>query len=153
MTNIIGIDPGKNGGYALIDHANLVVYSFKDKTEQDIAEQFRMLATIPNTIAYLEKVHAAPGQGVVSMFTFGQNYGLVRGFLAAFKIPFIDVTPQEWQRGLRIPSKNGKTYNEHKKMLRQIAGQLYPNVKTNAETADALLIAHYGKLKQNKMDI
>lgn len=149
---ILGIDPGKSGGMALMTEPRLL-FSFKNKTEQEIAEYFREIAARPNVKAYIEKVHSAPGQGVVSMFTFGQNYGMLRGFLTAFKIPFEEITPNEWQRGLRIPPRNGKTYNEHKKSLRQIAGQLYPNVKTNAETADALLIAHYGMMKSFRMDI
>lgn len=154
---IIGIDPGKSGGIAF-DVDNLIsVYSFKNKSETEIAACVELLTRGARekgeVNAYLEKVHSAPGQGVASMFTFGEAYGFIRGVLSAYNIPIIDVTPQTWQRTLRIPSRNGKTYAEHKKLLRSIADKLYPNIKTNAETADALLILHYGKIIENNMDI
>ena len=97
----------------------------------------------------MEDVHSAPGQGVKSMFTFGKNYGILRGLLVANKIPFEDVPPQNWMKHMRIPPRGNKTKKEHKTLLKQRAKQLYPTNDTiNYETADALLIAHYGAMKE-----
>jgi len=149
---IIGIDPGKCGGAAIYHDGKISVYSFKNKTESDIVSYMDSYYTYKPKV-YMEKVHSAPGQGVASMFTFGQQYGFIRGVMVSLGVPIIDVTPYEWQRSLRIPSRNGKTYTEHKKMLRQIAEKLFPIPGVNAETADALLIMQYGRIKENNMDI
>lgn len=146
---ILGIDPGVNGGMALIDteKLNSKVFSFSDKTEVDIAIAF---AEVKCALAFIEKVHSAPGQGVKSMFTFGQSYGFLRGLLVANKIPFWEITPQEWQRILGVPTRNGKTYNEHKKILKGLAQRLYPSISVDYSTADSLLIAHAGVIKYKR---
>lgn len=153
---IIGIDPGVNGGAAIMTNVNQIykLYSFSNKTEYDIKEFFDGLGVFDCT-AYLEKVHSAPGQGVKSMFTFGQAYGFIRGLVIAHSIPLVDITPQEWQRILKIPKK-ANTYAERKKLLKSIAQQLYPsNAKEiNNSTADALLIARAGAIIHSySMDI
>jgi len=150
---IIGIDPGKRGGLAICDNNLISVYSFKDKSELEIAQRVRRAAERTKAVCYLEKVHSAPGQGVASMFAFGQAYGFIRGVISTLSIPIVDVTPQVWQRALRVPPKNGKSYHEHKKLLQEIAKKLYPINGVSAETADALLIMHYGRGIENRMDI
>lgn len=148
---IVGLDPGKLGGMALWCDGKMECFSFKNKDEYEIAKQFDILSCC-GARAFLEKVHAAPGQGVASMFTFGQGYGFLRGLLVAHKIPFEDVSPQTWQKEMRIPNRGNKTKAEHKNLLKQRAKQLYPsNEDINLETADALLIAQYGLQTINGM--
>ena len=149
---VLGIDPGLNGGWALLDeNGTLETFSFSNKSEKEISNS---LSLVRPDYAFIEQVHAAPGQGVSSMFTFGRAYGFVRGVLASRCIDFDSITPQAWQRLLRIPNRNGKTYSEHKRLLKDLASKLYPNHKITLANADAILIAHAGMtLKIGKLDI
>lgn len=149
---VLGIDPGINGGWALLDeNGTLETYSFSNKSEKEISNS---LSLVRPDYAFIEQVHAAPGQGVSSMFTFGRAYGFVRGVLASRCIDFDSITPQAWQKLLRIPNRNGKTYSEHKRLLKDLASKLYPTHKITLANADAILIAHAGMtLKVGKLDI
>ena len=145
---VIGIDPGVNGGIAVI-YGDTNVTSFKmPETERDISDCFREVSDYAqleneNVIVYLEKVHSMPGQGVVSTFTFGQNYGLLRGILITLGFAIYDVTPQKWQKELGISKSESKTI--HKNKLKGLAQQWFPDQKVTLKNADALLIAKYGK--------
>lgn len=92
----IGIDPGKQGGIAVI-HNNLVIacttmpVGGSDLDYITLALWFKDYAD--GNVACIEKVHAMPGQGVTSMFTFGFVTGVVHGMLSAYKIPYHLVTP------------------------------------------------------------
>src|SRR3990167_5968033 len=112
---ILGIDPGGSGGMAIVDAAGGIVGAWpQPDTERDIYE---LLAEFAPRISrcYLEAVHSFPGkgepcptchrrggQGIVSAFTFGQNYGFLRGTLIASQIPFQEVRPQKWTKGLGL---------------------------------------------------
>lgn len=149
---VLGIDPGIKGGWALLsDSKTLETFSFSNKSEKEISNS---LAFIRPDYAFLERVHAAPGQGVSSMFTFGQAYGFIRGCLSSRLISFENITPQKWQGILGVPNRNGKSYNEHKRLLKGLAEKLYPEHKITLANADAILIAHAGMiLKKEKLDI
>lgn len=151
---VVGIDPGKEGGMSFLRDGEVECFSFEGKDEYEIAYQFS-IASCCGAKAFLEKVHSAPGQGVASTFTFGQGYGFLRGLLVANKIPFEDISPQEWQRALRIPTRGSKTKREHKNIMKQRAKQLYPAAeKIDLTTCDAVLLAHYGFYKSvTNMDI
>ena len=42
----------------------------------------------------VEQVNAMPGQGVTSMFNFGQTFGAIKGVCAALELPIFFVRPQ-----------------------------------------------------------
>ncbi len=135
---IVGIDPGASGGIAFIESSmgrKTLVKIFKFTTENDI---IKLLQEHKPDIAVLEQVHSMPGQGVVSVFSFGANWGCYKGALLALNIPFYLVTPQKWQKKLGCMSKGNKNVTKNK------AQQLYPSLKITHATADALLIATYG---------
>lgn len=92
--------------------------------------------------AYLEQVHSMPGQGVASSFKFGQGYGSLEMALTAAGIPFERVTPQKWQKALGCLTKGQKNVSKRK------AQELFPTMKVTHATADALLIAEWGR-RQN----
>lgn len=148
---IIGIDPGKNGGIALItpDSQWIEIHPMPE-TEMDT---IRLLDTLVKERAiktihvFIERVSAMPQQGVVSMFTFGRNYGFIRGALMSHYIRMEEVSPNEWQRGLGItPKKKDEDKSAYKKRLVEVAQRLFPGLKDiNQKTADALLIAEYGQ--------
>lgn len=150
--NILGIDPGVGGGMALLSEGNVpMVASIKNYTEKDIKSMLQVFAMSP-CVCFIEKVHAAPGQGVSSMFTFGQNYGFWRGLLTAYEIPFEEVSPQTWQGCIGFKTPRGATYAVRKRLLKQRAEQLYPSVPITLGTADAVLIAEYGRRLYNSRE-
>ena len=104
--HFIGIDPGLTGGIAVLDSGGVVVRleRFDRRDLCDVMhEVFDALGSTTAHVA-LERVHARPGQGVCSMFTFGTGYGKIQGWLAAKCIDFELYTPQAWQRPLPLSS-------------------------------------------------
>jgi hypothetical protein len=139
---ILGIDPGQNGGIAVIVDGELTECVAMPQTEHDINEFFEKHKDAK--VAFLEQVHSMPKQGVASTFTFGKGYGFLRGLLVANKVVFLDVTPNEWQKMLRIKAIKNEPKTAHKNRLKGRAQQLFPNQKFTLKTADAALIAWYG---------
>lgn len=142
---IIGIDPGEKGAFAVYNTVTQSVTSFEfaKLTRKDIADTLQTYKILDDIFCVIEKVHAAPGQGVVSMFTFGKNYGTWLGILTAIGIPFEEITPQVWQGVIGFRSARGATYNERKRALKQKAEQLHPEMKITLANADAVLICEY----------
>ena len=138
----IGIDPGINGGIAIIYND---VYHVKKcpNTVQEMANELIMLNDMAKDIskyAIIEAVHSMPGQGVKSVWTFGQGYGQWLGILATLKIPYIQVTPYKWQKHFGSQPKDKK---ERKNHLKHLAQQRYPDAKITLANADAILLATY----------
>jgi|19_taG_2_1085344.scaffolds.fasta_scaffold125084_1 crossover junction endodeoxyribonuclease RuvC len=146
----IGIDPGKNGGVAIINEIpnHEAVVSFRcPKTPVEMA--FSLASTIPTDISYenvlvtVEHVHAMPKNGVVSMFSFGQNLGQWEGILGAFELNVTYAGPKTWM--YHYDCKPNMERRERKRYLRGLAEKLFPNVKMTFNVSDALLIANYNK--------
>lgn len=150
----IGVDPGKSGGMAVIHWDRIELLPFTKATEKEIWKFFsRAINPTAGMKCLIEKVHAMPGQGVTSMFTFGQGYGFLRGCLTAATIPYEEVQPRAWQKALKIKprdSKGGESKNQFKDRLRGKAQQLFPQESVWERTlgeqravCDALLIAEF----------
>ena len=142
---IIGIDPGKNGGIAVVDSdtndvVDVVSMPGTVKDISDFIERYK-----DASCAVLETVHSMPGQGVASMFTFGQYYGYVQMAVVAHKIRCIDVLPSKWQQALGVKAKKGEPKSVHKNELKGLAQKLFPDTKVTLKNADALLLAEYGR--------
>ena len=135
----IGIDPGKSGGVCFINKDNIRVCKCPD-TVHDMSEEVALATDIGRCIAVMEKVHSMPGQGVRSVWTFGQNYGTWLGILATLKVPYTLITPYTW---MKYYGSMPKDKPNRKRYLKQLAQQLYPNTKVNLYNADAILLAHY----------
>ena len=91
----------------------------------------------------IEKVHAMPGQGVTSMFTFGKWFG---GSLAALGAMFDGVrlvSPREWQKHYGMKKEKGETSTSWKNRLKAKAQEIFPDNHITLKTADAVLIANY----------
>jgi crossover junction endodeoxyribonuclease RuvC len=56
----------------------------------------------------VEQVASRPGQGVASMFRFGQSYGTILGVVGALEIPLRHVTPAAWKRALGLIGGDGE---------------------------------------------
>lgn len=143
--SFIGIDPGKSGGIAIVTSGKPAWACPMPETHKDIHDTLNALRCWSGreSICALEQVHAMPGQGVTSMFTFGMGYGALQMALTALAIPFQLVTPQRWQKELQCLTKGDKLVSLRK------AQQLFPDAnwgktkKHNLAIADALLIAEW----------
>lgn len=149
MKTIIGIDPGKNGGIAWITDGKPCVEKMPD-TVKDLWELIesimhsgtpaeRLQKGVYGFKAYIEAIHSSPQMGVVSAFTFGQGLGRLEMALTAAAIPFERVRPHLWQKEMKCMSKGDKNVTKAK------AQELFPSMKVTHATADALLIAAYGR--------
>ncbi len=94
----------------------------------------------------IEAVQAMPGQGVVSMFTFGASWGLVRGVCAGLGLSYELVRPQEWQKAMLAGQPKQSEY--------LVASRLWPQAEwrgshwsrvPHSGLVDAALIAEYGR--------
>ena len=157
--HIIGIDPGLTGGVALLpegvifDTPTASVKKGSSKKVYLVAEMVSIVRGFgprgPGDVhVYIEDVHAMPGQGVSSTFSFGRGYGLWEGIVAALGIPYTLVSPVRWKRAMM------DGMSKEKGASRVRAGQLFPGlagelglVKHHGR-ADALLIAEYGRRQQ-----
>jgi len=150
MDAFIGIDPGKSGAVALLTEGEAVAIDWPG----DPGAAATLLAIWARRydirLAALERVSARPGQGVVSMFSFGQNYGAWMGILAAMRIPYILPTPKQWQAGV-VDRKAG---SDPKARSLAAARRLFPEAdlsrKKDHGRADALLLAWYARREAGK---
>lgn len=142
----LGIDPGKSGGAALLeeDGSFYAVEPFRSEEQMNAVLDSWPLDRVVR--AALEKVHSFSGQGVVSAFSFGMNYGWWRGQLDSrgLSSKTRHVEPRAWQKaiGVQLPGHVQKT--AHKNALKDVAQQMFPGVRVTLATADALLIARFG---------
>lgn len=146
MKKYIGIDPGAQGGIAVLSVDGSVVEVAKMPTTPmdllDFLSKYR-----DDSFCILERVGGLPGNGGSAMFNFGNGYGHLQMALLALCIPTSDVTPNKWEKSFQLCSsgKYGKT--EWKNRLKAKAQQLFPSLgrKITLATCDALLIAEYGR--------
>lgn len=170
-----GIDVGKAGCLAVIRPDGSVAFfdtptievemskkspagNRRKKNIYDPAEMARLVREAGLEFVTLEKTWAMakparPGQpaftqGVVSMFSLGEGYGLWQGILAALGVPYQTVAPARWKGALMADQPKTK------EAAVPVATRLYPAVSGDLRTprgrildgrADALLLAHYGR--------
>lgn len=147
MNTVAGLDPGVNGGLAVINDCHQLIrfQGFKDFTNLDL---FRFLVEIRATYIpdkwYLEKVHARPQdkRSLRNLWTMAENYGKLKMALTALAAPMEEVQPQKWQMRLSLGAQ--MDYDKRKKAHKQKAEELFPNARITLPVADAILIAEYG---------
>ena len=151
---IIGIDPGLSGGIAILD--DLKIFDINDmpimsegkknKNQLNSAQLVNIIKKniISNgdTFLIVEQVSAMPGQGVTSMFNFGQTFGSIKGICAALNLPIFFVRPAKWKKHFDL-------INSSKDASRTKVIEMYPSIsprlskKKDVNKADAILIARY----------
>lgn len=105
MACFAGVDPGLRGGIAIVDEAGKIL-ALKpmptskqgDKKVINFAAVAGFLKEWEPDLVVIEKVSAMPGQGVVSMFSFGYGYGGLVGVVETMGMPYELVRPQVWQK-------------------------------------------------------
>lgn len=152
MSLIIGIDPGASGAVAILENGKLIevwdmptVQVLAGKSVKRRVSPEMLAAELRNWAAgtaFVEQVNAMPGQGVSSMFAFGESLGVIRGVLAGLAIPCHLVPPARWKKAVGV--------NAGKDGCRAKAAQMWPaqagefaRVKDDGR-AEAALIAYWG---------
>jgi len=156
--NIVGIDPGLSGAVAYLLEDNILFWDTptltiksgkKIKREYNIPAMVEILKDCLLTqYVALEKIHSMPGQGVRSMFSIGEGYGLWKGIIVTLGDPLILVTPQSWKKVMMqgMGKEKDASVLRASELFPQIADQLVtPRGRKLDGRADALLIAKYAK--------
>ncbi len=118
----------------------------KNKRQLNSAQMVKIIkdniSNIEETVVVVEHVNAMPGQGVTSMFNFGQTFGAIKGICAAIGLPIFFVRPAKWKKYFDL-------INSSKDASRTKAIEMYPLIsdqlskKKDVNKADAILIARY----------
>ena len=151
---IFGIDPGIAGAIAILDKKEIVDVidlptmseGKKNKRQLNSAHLSQYISNniidINKTVVVVEQVNAMPGQGVTSMFNFGQTFGAIKGISATLKIPIFFVRPSKWKKHFEL-------INSSKDSSRTKAIEMYPSLsgdlakKKDVNKSDAILIARF----------
>ena len=153
---IFGIDPGISGAISILENKK-VIGVFEMPTMIDGKKNKRQVngSQLTNIIkeklnenkekeiaVVVEHVNAMPGQGVTSMFNFGQSFGVIKGICSALSLPIYFVRPTKWKKHFNLIKTN-------KDASRTKVIESYPEIssklhrKKDSNRADAILIARY----------
>lgn len=140
----IGIDPGKDGAMAVISEYKTSVALFDMTVYKNYLDE--MVWYGEPLRCCLERVGAMPGQGVTSMFKFGENYGFIQGLLIAYSIPYELVTPQKWKKEFQITGDKNSSIAVCKRLFPDVSLRRTDRCKKDHDgMAEALLLACYAQ--------
>ena len=162
---IIGIDPGISGAISFFDNGVIkevidmptMTDGKKNKKQVNGSQIFNEISKRIREIdkkdvkVVIEQVSAMPGQGVTSMFNFGQSFGILKGICSAMQLPMYFVRPAKWKKYFNL-------INSEKDASRTKAIEIFPyfsinlSRKKDSNKADAILIAsfYYETYKSDK---
>ena len=153
---VIGIDPGISGSICFFQDGKIIdVVEMPTMTEgkknkkqvngsqifNEISERIKKIDK-KDIKVIIEQVSAMPGQGVTSMFNFGQSFGILKGICSAMQLPMYFVRPAKWKKYFGL-------INSEKDASRTKAIQIFPyfssqlSRKKDSNKADAILIASF----------
>tara|TARA_B100000579_G_C22662992_1_gene771848 strand:+ start:188 stop:682 length:495 start_codon:yes stop_codon:yes gene_type:complete len=153
---IIGIDPGISGAICFFENGEVkdvidmptMSEGKKNKRQVNGRQIFNEISNRINSYdlkdinVVVEQVSAMPGQGVTSMFNFGQSYGIIKGICSAMQLPIFFVRPAKWKKHFDL-------IKSQKDASRTKAIEIFPKIssilskKKDANKADAILIASF----------
>tara|TARA_Y100000591_G_C21580768_1_gene568192 strand:+ start:225 stop:710 length:486 start_codon:yes stop_codon:yes gene_type:complete len=151
---IIGIDPGISGAICFMENGKIIdviempsmADGKKNKKQVNGSQIFneisKRISNKDKIKVVIEHVSAMPGQGVTSMFNFGQSFGLLKGICSAMQLPMYFVRPAKWKKFFNL-------INSEKDASRTKAIEVFPyfssylSKKKDSNKADAILIASY----------
>ena len=153
---IIGIDPGISGSICFLEDGRILdvlemptmAEGKKNKRQVNGAQVYNEIIKRvkkienKNVRVVIEQVSAMPGQGVTSMFNFGQSFGILKGICSAMRLPMYFVRPTKWKKYFGL-------INSEKDASRTKAIEIFPSFSSNlskkkdSNKADAILIANY----------
>ena len=153
---IIGIDPGISGSICFFQDGVIkdvvemptMIEGKKNKKQvngsqifNEISEKIKNMDN-KNIKVVIDHVAAMPGQGVTSMFNFGQSFGILKGICSAMQLSVYFVRPTKWKKYFNL-------INSEKDASRTRAIEIFPYYSSNlsrkkdSNKADAILIASY----------
>jgi len=151
---VIGIDPGLSGSICFFQDGRIIdVVEMPTMTEgkknkkqvngsqifNEISERIHKVDK-KNVKVIIEQVSAMPGQGVTSMFNFGQSFGILKGICSAMQLPMYFVRPAKWKKYFNlINSEKDASRTRAIEIFPYFSGQL--SRKKDSNKADAILIA------------
>jgi len=153
---IIGIDPGITGSICFFEDGKIInlvempnmTHGKKNKKQVNGAQIYNEISSRIKNIekkdikVVIEQVSAMPGQGVTSMFNFGQSFGVLKGICSAMQLPMYFVRPVKWKKYFNL-------INSEKDASRTKAIEIFPYIspqlsrKKDSNKADAILIASF----------
>jgi len=152
---IIGIDPGISGSICFFEDGKILEViempvmtdGKKNKKQVNGAQIYNEFLKRINkkdreARVVIEQVSAMPGQGVTSMFNFGQSFGIIKGICSAMQLPMFFVRPAKWKKYFNL-------INSQKDASRTRAIEIFPyfstqlSKKKDSNKADAILIASF----------
>ena len=153
---IIGIDPGISGSICFFEDGKIIdVVEMPTMTEgkknkrqvngsqiyNEISQRIQKLENHEIRVV-IEQVSAMPGQGVTSMFNFGQSFGILKGICSSMQLPMYFVRPAKWKKyfGL-INSEKDASRTRAIEMFPYYSSQL--SKKKDSNKADAILISSF----------
>jgi len=153
---IIGIDPGMSGSICFFEDGKIIdviemptmTDGKKNKRQVNGSQIYNEINSRIDKIekknirTVIEQVSAMPGQGVTSMFNFGQSFGILKGICSAMQLPMYFVRPAKWKKyfGL-INSEKDASRTRAIEMFPYFSSQL--SKKKDSNKADAILIASF----------
>ena len=153
---IFGIDPGVSGAISVLEDKKIIevfdmptmIDGKKNKKQVNGSQVANIIKERLNNdkekevVVVVEHVNAMPGQGVTSMFNFGQSFGVIKGICSALSLPIYFVRPTKWKKYFNLIKTN-------KDASRTKVIEVYPHIssklsrKKDSNKADAILIARY----------
>ena len=153
---IIGIDPGISGSICFFEDGKIIdvvdmptmADGKKNKRQVNGSQIYNEISKRIDKFqnndvrVIVEQVSAMPGQGVTSMFNFGQSFGILKGICSAMRLPIYFVRPAKWKRYFNL-------INSEKDASRTRAIEIFPyfssqlSKKKDSNKADAILIASF----------
>ena len=151
---IIGIDPGLNGALAILEQKKVIklfdmpvmAEGKKNKRQLNSAQLVHIIknntTNLADTVVVVEQVNAMPGQGVTSMFNFGQSFGVLKGICSAMQLSMFFIRPAKWKKyfGL-IKTEKDASRTKVIEIFPYISSKL--SRKKDSNKADAVLIASF----------
>jgi len=153
---IIGIDPGITGSICFFEDGKIIdvvempnmAEGKKNKKQVNGAQIYYEISLRIKNLkkeeikVVIEQVSAMPGQGVTSMFNFGQSFGILKGICSAMQLSMYFVRPTKWKKYFNL-------INSEKDASRTKAIEVFPYFssqllrKKDSNKADAILIASF----------
>ena len=162
---IIGIDPGISGAICFFENGEVkeildlpnMAEGKKNKRQingpQIYNEISKRIINIPKkeVVVVIEQVSAMPGQGVTSMFNFGQSFGVLKGICSAMQLSMHFVRPAKWKKYFNlIKTEKDASRTKVIEIFPYISSQL--SRKKDSNKADAILIASFYNNTYQKVD-
>jgi crossover junction endodeoxyribonuclease RuvC len=153
---IIGIDPGISGSICFLQDGKIIdvvemptmIEGKKNKKQVNGSQIFNEIffrikkLDKKDVKVIIEQVSAMPGQGVTSMFNFGQSFGILKGICSAMQLPMYFVRPAKWKKYFNlINSEKDASRTRAIEIFPYFSGQL--SRKKDSNKADAILIASF----------